>query len=392
MRRLHNGTGGLKTHTVKEFVMSWSFNIGRIFGISVNIHWTFLMLLGWVFVSELAAKDNPAMAAEGVIFILVLFGCVVLHELGHALTARTYGIKTRDITLLPIGGVARLERMPEQPIQEFWVAVAGPAVNVVIAAFLAMLLALSVGVQHVFTVPVLTESFLGRLLIVNIALVVFNMLPAFPMDGGRVFRALLATRYDYVTATETAARVGKSMAIGFGILGFLTNGFLVFIALFVYFGAQQEASQVRMKATMSGVPVSDAMIRHFHTLHDDDSLGTAAGELLAGDQQDFPVIAAGKCVGILTRQDLLDAIAAGQLDAPVGQVMHRNCRTVCDTDPLESVVSAMTDQQCYATPVVRHGKIVGVVNLDNIQEWLAIQSALRLTGRSGNSSPLANSV
>ena len=372
--------------------MNWSFNIGRVFGISVNVHWTFLMLLGWVFVSELAANDNPAMAAEGVIFIIVLFGCVVLHELGHALTARTYGIATRDITLLPIGGVARLERMPERPMQEFWVAVAGPAVNVVIAAFLAMLLGILVGVEHVFTAPVLTESFMGRLLLVNIALVVFNMLPAFPMDGGRVFRALLATRYDYVTATETAATVGKSMAIGFGILGFLTNGFLVFIALFVYFGAHQEALQVRMKATMSGVPVKDAMIRHFQTLHDNDSLGTAAGELLAGDQQDFPVIAAGEFVGILTRQDLLGAIAAGHLDTSVGQVMHSNCRTVRDTDMLESVLTAMTEEQCSATPVMRNGKIVGVVNLDNIQEWLAIQSALNLSGRSGNISALAKSV
>jgi Zn-dependent protease/predicted transcriptional regulator len=361
--------------------MNWSFGIGRIFGISVNIHWTFVMLLGWVFASELAAGHNPLMAFEGVMFIVTLFGCVVLHELGHALTARKFGIKTRDITLLPIGGVARLERMPERPIQEFWVAVAGPAVNVVIAACLFMLLGVAVGVESVFTAPVLTESFVGRLLIVNIALVVFNMLPAFPMDGGRVYRALLATRYDYVTATEKAARLGKFMAVGFGVLGFLTNGFLVFIALFVYFGAHQEASQVRMKATMRGVPVSEAMVRHFHTLHDDDSLGTAAGELLAGDQHDFPVTAAGEFVGVLTRQDLLSAINAGQLSMPVGQVMHRNCRTVRDTDMLESVVTAMTDQQCQATPVMRNGNIIGVVNLENIQEWLAIQSALGTVGQ-----------
>ena len=351
-----------------------------------------MLLLGWIFVSGLAANQNLLMAVERVFFIIVLFGCVVLHELGHALTARRYGIKTRDITLLPIGGVARLERMPDRPIQEFWVAVAGPAVNVVIAALLALLLYVSVGGNYVFTVPVLTESFLGRLLFVNIALVVFNMLPAFPMDGGRVFRALLATRYDYVTATETAASLGKALAVGLGIIGFMANGFLIFIALFVYFGAQQEAMQVRMKVTMNGVQVRDAMIRHFHTLNDDDSLGTAAGELLAGDQQDFPVTCSGEFVGILTRQDLLRAIAAGQLNAPVGQVMHSKCRTARDSDLLESVVAAMADQDCLSTPVIRNGKIVGVINLDNIQEWLAIQAALGTTGRADTASGLAKSV
>ena len=269
---------------------------------------------------------------------------------------------------------------------------AGPAVNVVIASLLFALLATTVGAQFVFTVPVLTESFLGRLLFVNIALVVFNMLPAFPMDGERVFRALLAIRFDYASATEPAAWLGQWMAIAFATLDYYTNGFLVFIALFVYFGALQEAAHVRMKAAMNGMPVSSAMITHFHTLSEDDSLGAAAGELLSGDQQDFSVTAAGRLVGLLTRQDLLDAIAAGRQNSSVGQVMQRVCLPVRDTDLLESVVNEMSDQQRLAIPVTRNGRVVGLMNHENAREWLAIQAAVRRANVHGNTIGLAKTI
>jgi Zn-dependent protease/CBS domain-containing protein len=373
--------------------MNWSFKLGNVSGIALKVHWTFLLLLVWVFTSELMAKNNTVMAAEGVLFIIILFGCVVLHELGHALTAKRFGVDTKDITLLPIGGVARLDRIPEDPWQELWIAIAGPAVNVIIGTVLWMFLGAFVGFQHVLSVEVLTETLLGRLLLVNVMLVVFNMLPAFPMDGGRVLRAILAMRYDYVIATERAATVGQIMAVLFGVLGLMSNGFLIFIALFVYFGAQQEAMQVRMKAMMKGVPVEAAMIRHFYTLNHDDSLGTAAGELLSGDQHDFPVIDAGRLVGVLTRNDLLQAIKMGHLNDPVSEVMHRDCPVVHDTDLLEPVFSQMQQQDCPATPVTRNGRIVGVVNLDNVGEWLAIQSALRtVTGSDLLTRPSVQSI
>jgi Zn-dependent protease len=184
--------------------MKWSWKVGRLAGIDLRIHATFLLLLGWVWWSYwMAGKSMEAMLA-GVAFIVALFACVVLHELGHAITARTFGIPTRDITLLPIGGVARIERMPEDPKQELWVALAGPAVNVVIGAVLYCWLTLTHGWAPFTNLTVISGPFVERLLLANIWLVLFNLIPAFPMDGGRVLRALLASRMTYTKATQVA--------------------------------------------------------------------------------------------------------------------------------------------------------------------------------------------
>jgi len=192
--------------------MKWSWKLGEIAGIGIYLHVTFLLLLGWVAVSHYLAGQSIAMMINGVVFLLALFGIVVLHELGHALTARRFGIPTRDITLLPIGGVARLERMPDDPKQELWVALAGPAVNVVLATVLFIVLRLTSGVAPLSQFNVVGGEFLSKLMWVNVSLALFNMLPAFPMDGGRVLRALLAMRLDYVRATQIAANIGQGMA------------------------------------------------------------------------------------------------------------------------------------------------------------------------------------
>ena len=245
--------------------MKWSWKLATVAGIGLYVHATFFLLIAWVGVTYWLAGGSAA-ALSGIAFILALFACVVLHELGHALTARRYGIRTRDITLLPIGGVSRLERIPDEPRQEVWVSLAGPAVNVVIAAALYAWLLLSHALRPFSVLTMAGGPFLERLLLVNVSLAVFNLLPAFPMDGGRVLRALLAMRMDYVRATQVSAQVGQAMALVFGLLGLFTNPFLVFIAFFVWIGAAQEASMVQMRTALSGIPVSRAMLTDYHTL------------------------------------------------------------------------------------------------------------------------------
>jgi Zn-dependent protease len=235
----------------KEPLMRNSLRLGTLFGIPVNLHWTFLLLLGFVAFSQAFAYGSVSAALGGVVFVSAIFGCVVLHEFGHALAARRYGIATRDVTLLPIGGVARLERMPDDPRQELVVALAGPAVNVAIAGVLGIWLFLT-GFGAASGLSLTGGSFAARLLSVNLALVVFNMLPAFPMDGGRVLRALLARRLSYVRATDLAATIGRGMAVLFGIAGLMWNPMLILIALFVWTGAGQEAEMVRRREAFSG--------------------------------------------------------------------------------------------------------------------------------------------
>ncbi len=356
--------------------MKWSLKLGTYAGIGVYLHWTFALLIGWIFLANLGTGRPPAEALAAVGFILALFACVVLHEFGHALTARRYGVRTRDITLLPMGGVARLERIPENPRQEFWVALAGPAVNVVIAL---MLFAVLVGVdslQQIFQVELVRGHFLARLMWVNLFLCGFNLLPAFPMDGGRVLRALLATRLGRRKATAVAANIGQAMAILLGIAGFFTNPFLIFIAIFVYLGAQGEATYVETQSALAGLRVRDAMMTRFRTLSPRDSLGRAVVELLAGSQQDFPVVENGQAVGILRRNDLVKALATGSPDVAVGEAMCADGAAVNEQDDLIRTLEGMRQRGCATVPVVADRQMVGLLTLENIGEVLMVRAAL----------------
>src|SRR5262249_17015606 len=234
--------------------MSWSLPILRVAGIQLRTHITFLLLIAWLAFGYYA-QGGSAVAASRVILVLLLFLCVVLHEFGHAFAAKAFGINTPDITLLPIGGVARLERMPEEPVQELIIAVAGPLVNVVIALGLFV-----AGGSQALLNPSSVEGggLVAQLLTINIMLVLFNLLPAFPMDGGRVLRALLATRMSYARATQVAANVGQGFAFVFGFIGLLWNPFLLFIALFVYIGASQEAALAQWREWPVGFPAPGA--------------------------------------------------------------------------------------------------------------------------------------
>ena len=360
--------------------MSWAWKIATIAGIPVRVHATFVLLLVFLFVSRVAGGQSPARAAEGVALLLAVFACVVLHEFGHALTARRFGVRTRDITLLPIGGVARLERIPEKPSQEIAVALAGPAVNVAIAGVLSGVLLLQAGAVGLGGASLLAGDFLAQLFAINLFLALFNLIPAFPMDGGRVLRALLAIRLDYLRATQIAANVGQGIAFLFGLAGVLWNPMLLFIALFVFIGAAQEAAAVRMRSAFDGVPVARAMIRDFRTLRADEPLSRAVELLLAGHQQDFPVVGTrpgDPPIGILTRADLLTALAAGGTDRLVAEAARKSCGTADPREMLESVFTRMQENNCPAVPVVdSNGTVVGMVTLENVGELAMVRAAL----------------
>ncbi len=359
--------------------MKWSWKLATIAGIGIYVHWTFFLIIGWIVMVRLNEEHATATSVvEGVAFVLSIFGCVVLHELGHALTAKRYGIQTRDITLLPIGGVARLERMPEQPGQEFWVALAGPAVNVVIAGALYVVLWLTRGGVTFDADSLSSNDFLLNLFEVNIFLVLFNLLPAFPMDGGRVLRAVLAHfSGDFVGATQVAASIGQMMAILFGMAGLFVvhNPFLVFIALFVYLGAQEEAHMVQVRSLFRGLPVREAMMTHVRALSPDDTLGTARHELLAGAQNDFPVLEHGRFVGLLPRQNVFKALAVAGDDAPVRGYLQTDCGTVEDTEMLDTTFRRMQERGCATLPVMHSGQFVGLITLENVGELMMIASA-----------------
>lgn len=330
--------------------MKWSWKIGTFAGIGVYVHATFFLLIGWIALSYWLQDGNLVDVVAGVGFILALFACIVLHEYGHALTARRYGIPTRDITLLPIGGVARLERMPDKPIQELWVALAGPAVNLVIVAGLLVWLLISSSLEPLAQLSVTSGPFLERLMVVNLFLVGFNLIPAFPMDGGRVLRALLAMRLEYTQATQVAASIGQGLAFVFGFIGLLSNPFLVFIAFFVWIGAAQESRMVQMKAAVEGIPLSRVMLTNFETLSPDDRLGDAIRLILSGSQQDFPVVEDGRIVGVLTQRDLLLALPTQGEEVPVSTVMRKEFEAADSYEMLEVAFGRLQTCECHTIP------------------------------------------
>jgi Zn-dependent protease/predicted transcriptional regulator len=356
--------------------MKWSWRMGSVAGIRVYVHATFVLLIVFLLLLHLQQGLGPLYALRGVLFIVSVFGCILLHELGHALAARKYGIRTRDITLLPIGGVARLERMPEEPLQELWVALAGPLVNVAISALLFAFMLLTPAAEPLSGLGLATGPFAARLMAVNIFLVLFNMLPAFPMDGGRVLRALLATRMDYTKATHIAAVIGQGMALCFGFVGIFGNPMLLFIALFVWIGAAQEASMTQMRHALGGIPVSRAMITEFHTLAPSDRLEKAISLTLAGTQQDFPVTEDGRVVGVLTRNNLIRGLQEKGQEGPVADTMERNFQVVEAGEMLATALTRLQACECHTIPVMRGGQLVGMVTSENLGEFLMIESAI----------------
>lgn len=362
--------------------MGWSIKLFSWGGTAVRMHITFLLLVAWIAAVQWS-RGGPHQALAGVLFILVLFACVVLHEFGHIFAARRYGIRTPDVTLLPIGGVAALERMPEKPSQEIVVALAGPAVNLVIAVVLFAVLGLRLD-SDPLTTETLQSSFLAQVAIANVVLLVFNLIPAFPMDGGRVLRALLAMKLGFTRGTKVAATIGQVLAIGFAFLGFMGNPMLILIALFIYLAASGEAGDVEARELIRGRPVTQGMITAFEALGVAATADDAAAKLLSTTQQEFPVVdGAGRLRGVVTHKAIIEALRIGEGNKPVLEIMEAGVPTVSSTSDLSVAAELLHKSPTRFVGVTDvAGRLVGYITPENLSELVMI-GASREQSRDG---------
>ena len=358
--------------------MKGSLVIGKVAGIKIQIHWSFSLLVLWVLLSNVKAGGEITAGLFNVGLVLVLFICVTLHELGHALMAKHYKITTRSITLLPIGGVAALEKMPEKPAEELAVAIAGPAVNVVIASLLWIFLPAETymeqsaeGLERMFNEPSWT-AFLLYVWVANIVLVLFNLIPAFPMDGGRILRALLGFRMTRAKATDIAAKLGQAVSFLFLILGLFINPFLVVIAIFVYFGAFAENQMVQQGAQLDGHWVKEALLTDIHPIPVDATLKTAIDIMLHGTEKDFVIIDAGQVCGILLHSDIIRY--ASQPDKAVSELMHSEFPVVNAKDGLAETLNVMRQSGLKFLPVLEDRKLRGAISTENISEFILLRA------------------
>ncbi len=362
--------------------MKWSFKIATVAGTQVRIHITFFMLLAFVAMQGTSGGHGAAGALDAILFVSSAFFCVLLHEFGHVFAARGYGIRTPDITLLPIGGIARLERMPRKPSHELVVAICGPLVNVAIAAAIMLALGLNMVLrpEYAFERP---GHFWEKLMTWNMLMVAFNMIPAFPMDGGRVLRALLAMFTDYGKATRWAATIGQGIALSVALWMLLSGNFqpiLMLIAFFIFMAAGQEAAAVTQEEATNGLRVRDAMMTEFHTLQSDATLRDAVDLLLAGTQQDFPMLdKGGNMIGVLTRNRLVSALSEHGPLHPAVDLLESCPDFLTPIVSLGEGLERLRATTCPAMPVVDpvSGKLIGLLTAENVGEVLMVRAALR---------------
>jgi Zn-dependent protease/CBS domain-containing protein len=355
--------------------MAWSVSIGKIGGTEVRIHVTFLLFLAWIWAASYMAGGAEA-AWSGLLFMVLLFLCVLIHEFGHILTARAFGVSTPDVTLLPIGGVARLG-IPEEPWEEFLIAIAGPLVNVVIALALVTLAGAQLSPEHLSAVDSSKVSIIDRLAAINLVLAVFNLIPAFPMDGGRVLRALLARSFGFVRATEIAATVGQWCAFALGFIGLFVNPMLTFIAIFLYLAASSEARLVQLRGMSRGVPVTAAMMTKYQSLSPSARIDDAIEILLRTSQSEFPVLDNGRLVGMLDRGHMIKALKQGGPHALVADVMTRDIPTLSYRHCLDEAFRVLLEKSAVAVGVIdADGRLIGLITPETVGEMLMVGDAM----------------
>jgi len=356
--------------------MKWSLNIGKIFGINFRIHITFFLLLLFIFASILNQRGLKY-AIFATLFICAIFVCVLIHEIGHSLIARRFGKETKSITLLPIGGMATMEEIPEKPAQEIVMSIMGPFINLVIAGVLYLLVGQWTGIGVPNLYPDSIRTFFAGLIGVNIMLAIFNLIPAFPMDGGRVLRGILAMKMDYVQATSAAVFIGQSLAMFFMFFGIFFNWWLALIGLFLYIGAGSEKQHVILRSFLHEVPASEAMTTEYRSVRPDESLSRVFEHFHHGCQEDFPVIGDSGIEGILTRDRILASIHDKGLNVPVSDVMDQDFVLVEPTMPLDEVYKKLLANRKTAVIVADKGEVKGMICLDGISRYFMIKAALK---------------
>jgi Zn-dependent protease/predicted transcriptional regulator len=362
--------------TKGEIIMPWSFTIGKIFGITFRIHVTFFLLLLFVYLAG-AGQGGTEGGLLAALFVCAVFACVLIHEIGHSLIAKRFGKEAKSITLLPIGGVATLKEMPEKPGQEIAISIIGPFINLIIAGILYLLVGHWTGIRAPNLYPSSVPEFFGGLIGVNIMLALFNLTPAFPMDGGRVLRGLLALGMDYIRATSVTVFIGQVIAMLFVFYGIFFNWWLALIGFFIYMGADSEKHYVMVRSLLHQVTAADAMSTDFRRIRPDDTLAQVVEHIYHGCQDDFPIVEDSRVVGILTRNRLLEALHKNSLSTPVLKVMDQYFVSVLPSTPLYNVYQMLMARGKTAAAVLDRNQLRGMICHENLTRYLGIRAALR---------------
>jgi Zn-dependent protease/predicted transcriptional regulator len=357
--------------------MKGLFKLGTIAGIGIFIHWTFTLLIAFIIFINYRNGQNSVQIAWSVLFLLCIFITVLLHELGHTLTAKRYNIKTKDIILLPIGGIARLERLPENPLEELIVAIAGPLVNFALAFIAQFFITIPEDSEELLALMssgINANNFFLNFYLVNLTLAVFNLIPAFPMDGGRVLRALLAFRMDRNTATQIAARVGQFIALCFILIGIISNPILILIGLFVIFSAQVETESVAFKNLLKGYTVRDVVMKEYQTIEEDEKIKKAIAILLESEHRKFLVTQNNKLVGTLNKNQIIKALSEEGEEEYIYNVMDRSLVYIDINTQLEKVIEQLYEKKGSVLIVNENDQLAGILDADNLSEFIMINS------------------
>jgi Zn-dependent protease/predicted transcriptional regulator len=357
--------------------MKLSLYLGSYRNVKVFIHWTFSLLLLWIIISNMR-QGMPALDILWIIiFVLALFVCVVLHEFGHALAAQKYGIQTKDIVLYPIGGIARLEKLPEDPKQELWVAIAGPLVNIGLFIILSVFLSFKgFDMERLELIKIEPSTILLYLASANLILAIFNLIPAFPMDGGRILRAILAIRLPRAKATQIAGGIGQFLAIFFIFFGLFNNPILVLIGIFIFLGAAAEVTHTQQESFLKGYKVKDVLMMKFQILAFDAPLSKAVEKLLNSQATHFVVVKEDVAVGTLSRNEIIKGLKEGDQNTKVEQVADFEPLRIETEEDLDEAWKKMLSQNRKVAIVIENGHFLGILDQENIGEFVLVKSAL----------------